>query len=280
MLYGVWNAVQNWAGLQKNVMKRKGKSRPCKPTLEFKLTRMITECFARYDHIPPATYDGIDEDKNDNALEDDDLNNIGLTTVIEESNIPLYKGSQIKLLVALLLLFNFFTVFGLSNICADEILNVITKLLQKGNKLPKSHWEGNKFLRNLGLSYNSIHACRNGCCWFWQELVDALTCLKCWEMRYTSHNSTKASKILRHFPLIPRLLRMCWCARLAQLTKWHTSKTKLYGNMESVPDSKSWKHINVVYSKFTSEERNIRLRMVLHGVNLTQTNHQVTQCGQ
>lgn len=220
---------------------------------EFELTRMVTECFARYDNIPPATYDGIDEDENDSALEDNDLNNVDLTTVIEESNIPLYEGSQTKLLVAVLLLFNCFTVFGVSITCADEILNVITKLLPKGNKLPKSHWEGKKFLRNLGLSYNSIHACRNGCCLFRRELAEALSCPKCGEMRYISDNSTRAAKILRHFPLIPRLLRMFRCARLAQLTKWHTSRKELDGNMESVPDSKAWKHINIVYPAFAFE---------------------------
>lgn len=44
--------------------------------------------------------------KNDIALEDDDLNNIDLTKIIEESNIPLYEASQTKLLVAVFLLFN------------------------------------------------------------------------------------------------------------------------------------------------------------------------------
>ncbi len=37
--------------------------------------------------------------------------------------------------------------------------------------------------------------------------------------------------------------------------------------MESVPDSKSWKHINVVYPEFASEDRNIRLGLALDGVN-------------
>jgi hypothetical protein len=37
--------------------------------------------------------------------------------------------------------------------------------------------------------------------------------------------------------------------------------------MESVPDSKAWKHINVVYPEFAFEERSIRLRMVVDGVN-------------
>ena len=106
---------------------------------EFELTRMVTECFARYDNIPPATYDGTDENENDSALIDNDLNNVDFTTVIDESNIPLYEGSQTKLLVAVFFLFNCFTVFRVSNTCADQILNVITKLLPKGNKLPKSH---------------------------------------------------------------------------------------------------------------------------------------------
>ena len=167
----------------------------------------------------------------------------------------------------MLLLFNCFTVCGVSNTCADEILNVITELLPKGNKLPKSHWEGKKFLRHLGLSYNFIHAYRNGCCLFRGELADALTCPKCGELRYTSDNSTRAVKILRHFPFIPRLLRMFRCARIAELTKWHTSIKEFAGNMESVPDSKAWKHINVVYPKFVYEERNIQLGMALDGVN-------------
>jgi hypothetical protein len=127
---------------------------------------MIKECFGKYDNIPPTTNDETDEDEIDIALEDDDLHDVDLTKIIEESNIPLYKGSQTKLLVAVLLLFNCFTVFGVSNTCADEILNVITELLPEGNKLPKSHLEGKKFLCHLGPSYNSIHACRNGCCLF------------------------------------------------------------------------------------------------------------------
>ena len=115
-------------------MKRRGKSRPCKPTMR-NLSLHGWSQSALYDTTTslPITYDGIDEDENDSALEDDNLNNVDLTTVIEESNIPLYEGSQTKLLVAVLLLFNCFTVFGVSNTCADEILNVITKLLPKGS---------------------------------------------------------------------------------------------------------------------------------------------------
>lgn len=228
---------------------------------------MITECLGRYDNIPMPSLDGLEVDEDDIAVEEEEVEQVELTNVLTESNIPLYEGSQTKRLVAVLLLFNCFTVFGVSNTCADEILKVIAELLPKGNMLPKSHYEGKKFLRHLGLSYNSIHACKNGCCLFQGELADALTCPKCGHLRYTSESSRRAVKVLRHFPLIPRLQRMFRCTLLAKLTKWHASRKDMEGNIESVPDSKAWKHINAIYPEFGSDERNIRLGMALDGVN-------------
>ena len=57
------------------------------------------------------------------------------------------------------------------------------------------------------------------------------------------------------------------CTKLAELNKWHTLRNYISGNMESLPDSKAWKHINALYPEFASEERNIRLGMALDGVN-------------
>jgi hypothetical protein len=234
---------------------------------EFDVDRMITDCLSRYDNILPTTDEVSNEDEDDIGFNVSDFHDVGRAKFFEESTIPLYEGCQTKLLVAVLLLFNCFTVFGVTNTAADEILNVISELLPEGNKLPKSHSAGKKFLRHLGLNYNSIHACRNGCCLFRGELAEALTCPKCGQLRYTSPSSTRAVKILRHFPLIPRLLRMYRCTRLAELNKWHTSRKDISGIMESLPDSKAWKHVNALYPEFASEERNIRLGMALDGVN-------------
>ena len=162
---------------------------------------------------------------------------------------------------------NCFTVFWVSNICADEIVKVVSELLPVGNILPKSNWDAKKFLRMLGLSYDSIHACRNGCCLFRKQLADALYCPKCGQMRYTSENNKRAVKVLRHFPLIPRLQRMYRCARLTELSKWHGTRKDSEGNIECVPDSKAWKHIDAMYPDFRSLERNIRLGMAQDGVN-------------
>ena len=70
-------------------------------------------------------------------------------------------------------------------------------------------------------------------------------------------------KVLRHFPLIPWLRRMYRCTSLAKLNKWHTEWKDRSGNVECIPDSKAWKHIDSVYPGFALEERNIRLRLAL-----------------
>jgi hypothetical protein len=143
----------------------------------------------------------------------------------------------------------------------------VSELLPAGNNLPKSNYEGKFFLRILGLSYDSIHACRNGCCLFRKQLADALYCPKCGQMRYTSENNKRVVKVLRHFPLIPRMQCMYRCARLAELSKWHATRKGSEGNIEYVPDSKAWKHVDVMYLEFGSSERNIRLGMALDGAN-------------
>ena len=62
--------------------------------------------------------------------------------VLRESKIPLYEGARTTCLVAILLLLNCFTVFGVSNACADEILKVVSELLPTGNNLPSRTTKG------------------------------------------------------------------------------------------------------------------------------------------
>ena len=62
------------------------------------------------------------------------------------------------------------------------------------------------------------------------------------------------------------------CTSLAQLNKWHTERKDRSGNVECVPDSKAWKHIDYVYPGFAMEEKNIRRGLALDGVNPFSTN--------
>jgi hypothetical protein len=77
----------------------------------------------------------------------------------------------------------------MSNACVDEILKLMKELLPSKNSLSKSHYEARKYLRHMGLFYNSIHACKNNCCLYQKELNDAEYCPKCGAARYASKRS-------------------------------------------------------------------------------------------
>jgi hypothetical protein len=50
---------------------------------------------------------------------------------------------------------------NLSNKGLDMILDLLIKLLPKGNLVLRSTYEAKKILRDLGLSYEHIHSCKN-----------------------------------------------------------------------------------------------------------------------
>lgn len=228
---------------------------------EFEVQRMITECFGRFEN------DNIDS-QEDTIFEDGQQSmDDGGMDLLEESAVPLYEGSKTSRVAAVILLLNCFAVFGVSNACATELLKLLSEILPVNNTLPKSYREARKFVRHLGLSFDSIHACRNGCCLFRKELEGAMNCPGCGQMRYKSESNRTPVKVLRHFPLIPRLRRMYRSTSLAKLNKWHTERKDCSGKVECVPDSKAWKHVDSLYPGFALEERNVRLGLALDGVN-------------
>ena len=64
-------------------------------------------------------------------------------------------------------------------------------LLLEGSNIPTSYYETKKMLCDLGLGYESIHACENDCVLFWKENVDADKCLICDEPRYKFDNGKR-----------------------------------------------------------------------------------------
>ena len=50
---------------------------------------------------------------------------------------------------------------NLSNKGLDMMLELLTKVLPKGNLVPKSIYEAKKILRDLDMSYEHIDGCKN-----------------------------------------------------------------------------------------------------------------------
>lgn len=76
-------------------------------------------------------------------------------------------------------------------------------------------------------------------------------------------------KIIRYFPLIPRLKRMSSSTEIAQMLTGYTKHISEDRVMRSIVDSPAWKHIDThaAFGNFGAEKRNMRLALALDGVN-------------
>ncbi|GJR91163.1 uncharacterized protein Tco_0215174, partial [Tanacetum coccineum] len=97
------------------------------------------------------------------------------------------------------------------------------------------------------------------------------TCLVCGESRWKNKN-TKGKKVpkkvLRYFPLTPRLRRMYNSRHIAKYMTWHaTGKCKEDGKMCHPVDGKTWKDFDQNHKQFALEPRNVRLGLAADGFN-------------
>ena len=131
----------------------------------------------------------------------------------------------------------------------------------------------NKFLRKFNLNYTHIHACVNGCCLFTKENVDAQHCPKCETPRWKQNKHTKeiltgqAAKVLRYFPIIPRLQRMFRFEKTAINLRWHSSNKSTDGKMRHLVDSEAWNAVDERWPEFSLEPNNLRLGLAADGIN-------------
>jgi hypothetical protein len=103
------------------------------------------------------------------------------------------------------------TTHGVSNTFADELLRYLsTTLLLKQNCMPNSFYHANNAVRKMGLEYNIIHCCPSGHVLYCGEFANLNSCPHpgCGMIHWIPGSTTILAKVLRHFPLIPRLKKM------------------------------------------------------------------------
>ncbi|XP_042942758.1 uncharacterized protein LOC122307433 [Carya illinoinensis] len=76
-------------------------------------------------------------------------------------------------------------------------------------------------------------------------------------------------KVLRHFPLKPRLQRLFMTANIARDMRWHKEQrpTDDGESMRHPADAESWKRFDEDYSWFAQDARNVRLGLASDGFN-------------
>ena len=191
------------------------------------------------------------------------------------ATLPLYEGSTLSMLCATLLIVNCCKTHGVSNTFMNELFMLLSmSILPLGNCLPKTEYEASKILRRLGLAYNMIHACPNGCCLFKGDLDDVEKCPVCEYDRYRMCGRSRVpTLILRHFPLIPQLQRMFSSKKLSKLNVWHYFNKSVDGKMRHTVDSPQWNFVNTELepeagnAMFGRDPRDIHLGLALDGMN-------------
>lgn len=72
---------------------------------------------------------------------------------------------------------------GCSNKSFDKILQIFKDFLPEGHVVPASVYEAKKLLRDLGMGYKNIDACKHNCVLYWKENAQLDKCPECEEPR-------------------------------------------------------------------------------------------------
>ncbi|XP_052176708.1 uncharacterized protein LOC127791014 [Diospyros lotus] len=216
-----------------------------------------------------SSHNAQKEDPNDEAKKF-----YWLLTDLEQ---PLYEGSKSSKLSTIIKLLHIKSLGRWSNESFTMLLQILQdELLPDGSTLPNSYYEAKKIIQDLGLSYKKIDACVNNCMLYWKKDEKSDFCSICGASRWKNDNCNgeikvgrngkrKPVKILRYFPLKPRLQRLFMSSKIASFMRWHHDKRVDDGVMRHLADSLQWKSFDEMHENFASEPRNVRLGLASDG---------------
>ncbi|XP_042939338.1 uncharacterized protein LOC122274358 [Carya illinoinensis] len=191
--------------------------------------------------------------------------------LFDDARRPLYpsckKFSKLSFIVKLL---HIKTVGGWT----IKSFNMVLQLLKAAFPdihIPNSYHEARHLERGLGFSYVKIDACPNDCMLFWKHDADKEVCSKCEEPRWVSTTRKKGKipqKVLRYFPLKPRLQKLFMSKNIAKSMKWHREeRLDDHSTLRHPADSKMWRQFDKDHTWFAQDARNVRLGLASDGFN-------------
>ncbi|KAG8493359.1 hypothetical protein CXB51_010946 [Gossypium anomalum] len=147
-------------------------------------------------------------------------------------------------------------------------------------KIPQSCQDMKRLIKDLGLGYDKIHSCPNDCMLYWGHQKNQQSCHVCSKSRWMDRNTEdvnadeggaqlrkKPVKVLRYFPLIPRLQRLFMSLKIVESMRWHNDQRTDDGLIRHPTDSLAWKSFDSKFLSFVSDPRNVRLGLAADGFN-------------
>ena len=194
--------------------------------------------------------------------------------LVDEGKQPLYPGCQkFSRLSFLVRLYHWKCINGVTESAFGEILQLLKEVVPYIN-VPDSFNSAKTIIKDLGLDYKKIHACPNDCMLYWGENKNEDSCKICGASRWKGRaqeaendNCKLPAKIMRYFPLIPRLQRMFMCKDFAKQMVWHGVERKKDGKLRHPADGEAWKTMDANFPQFSSDNRNVRLGLATDGFN-------------
>ncbi|KAA0026277.1 CACTA en-spm transposon protein [Cucumis melo var. makuwa] len=177
-----------------------------------------------------------EEETEERRLEDEMPMNVGVDIDKDRTNIfhdllnearnELYPGySEFSSLNLLVKLMNVKVLNGWSNKSFDMLLELLRALFPMcSTTVPSLFYEAKRKLRDMGLGYETIHACKYDCVLYWKEFTDLQHCPTCGEDR---DKCVETDDVLRY-----------------------------------LADAEGWKHFDSEYPDFASDPRNVHLGLI------------------
>lgn len=233
------------------------------------------------DAYPYASLDhevSQDDTESDNMDQDDGLPEVQreefdkYERLLKQAQRELYSGcEEFSVLTAVVELMHWKVLNQHSNRSYDQLMGILKRMLPKNNHIPETHYLANKVLKDLGLGYEKIHACKNDCVLFYKEHQGKDKCPVCNEPRYKNKSVERKKqipqKVLRYFPLKPRLQRLYMSTHTASDMRWHKDKRVEDDVMRHPADGSAWKEFDKIYPDFAADARNVRLGLATDGFN-------------
>ncbi|KAL6570373.1 hypothetical protein OROMI_014887 [Orobanche minor] len=192
--------------------------------------------------------------------------------LVEDGKKPLYPGSKkFSRLSFLVRLYHWKCLNGVTESAFGEMLQLIKEAFPDV-EVPVSFNSAKKVIKDLGLDYEKIHACPNDCMIYWGENKNEVSCRTCGASRWRDEENAIAknkipSKVMRYFPLKPRLQRMYMSKDFSKLMTWHAVERNKDGKLRHPADGEAWKLMDAKYPHFSTENRNVRLGIAADGFN-------------
>lgn len=194
----------------------------------------------------------LGENEFDEDEEELDTETARFSKLVHDAHREVYPGckkfSKLSIIVRLLHIKN---MHGWSNVSFNILLQLLKELLPENSCLPSTFQDCKFIIKDLGFGYEKIHACPNDCILFRKEHENAIICPNCKSSRYKKKDAQNIrrnvsckvasppipAKVLRYFPLTPRIKRLYVSSKTAERMKWLDEGRTKDGKLRHPADS-------------------------------------------